>query len=229
MSSSLDLYAKIEPLLGIEEATIELHHYYLQLLNESKPQRLLDVGCGDGRFLEAAKNQGITCAGIDLSQAMVDKAKEKGLSVARQDIKDAIGAYDVVTAIFDVLNFLDKENLKDFFSHVSRLLNKDGYFYADINTFYGFSEVAEGLLAYDDDIKSLIVDASFKDNELITKMSYFEKEGDLFRKSHDVIKQHFHEISEIAKMTDLELQIEMPIKLYGDEADKAILCFKKLV
>ena len=229
MSSSLDLYARIEPLLGIEEATGELHHYYLDLLEQSKPQRLLDVGCGDGHFLEAVKSQGITCAGIDLSQAMVDKAKSKGLSVACQDIKEAIGAYDVVTAIFDVLNFLDKEALKSFLSDVSRLLNLQGYFYADINTFYGFSEVAEGVLAYDDQQQSLIVDASFSENILTTKMSFFEKEGELFRKSHDEIKQYFYDIKEIAEMTDLELQIEMPITLYGDEADKAILSFQKVV
>ena len=228
MSASLDLYAKVEDLLGIEEATLELHHYYLELLNESKPQRLLDVGCGDGRFLQAVKKQGIVGAGIDLSQLMVDKAKAKGLSVACQDINQAIGAYDVVTAIFDVLNFLDKEALKTFFSSVSRLLNPDGYFYADINTLYGFSEVAEGVLTYSDDEQSLIVEADFEDNKLQTDFTYFEKEGDLYRKSSGTIKQYFYEIKEILELTDLELQVEMPIMLYGDEADKSILCFKKV-
>ena len=228
MSSSLNLYAKVEPLLGIEDATLELHHYYLELLKESKPQRILDVGCGDGQFLQKVKQEGIVGAGIDLSQTMIDKAKAKGLSVACQDIKQAIGAYDVITSIFDVLNFLDKEALKTFFSHVSRLLNNNGYFYADINTFYGFSEVAEGVLTYNDENQSLIVDASFEDNELQTVFTYFEKEGELFRKSSDVIKQYFHEIEDIIKLTDLELQVEMPISLYADEPDKAILCFRKV-
>lgn len=229
MSASLDLYAKVEPLLGIDSATVELHHYYLELLKESKPQRVLDVGCGDGTFLEAVKKQGVVGAGIDLSRLMVDKAKTKGLSVACQDINQAIGAYDVITAIFDVMNFLDKVALKTFLSSVSRLLNPDGYFYADINTFYGFSEVAEGVLTYSDDEKSLIVEAGFEDDQLQTDFTYFEKEGDLYRKSSGSIRQYFYEIEDILKLTDLDLQVEMPITLYGDEADKTILCFKKVV
>lgn len=228
MSSSLNLYAKVEPLLGIKDATTELHHYYLELLQESKPQRVLDIGCGDGQFLEKTKQMGIVSAGIDLSQTMIDKAKVKGLSVACQDVKDAIGAYDVITAIFDVLNFLDKEALREFLSHVSRLLNSGGHFYADINTFYGFSEVAEGVLTYSDEDKSLIVDASFESNELVTTFTYFEKEGDFYRKSSDVIKQYFHEIEDIITLTDLQLEVEMPLSLYADEADKTILCFKKI-
>lgn len=228
MSASLDLYAKVEPLLGIQEATSELHHYYVDLLKESKPQRVLDVGCGDGKFLEVLKSQGIVCAGIDLSQLMVDKAKAKGLSVACQDINSAIGAYDVITAIFDVVNFLDKDALRAFLLSVSRLLNPNGYFYADINTLYGFSEVAEGVLTYSDDGQSLIVEASFEDNQLQTNFTYFEKEGGLYRKSSERILQYFHEIEDILKLTDLELQIEMPITLYGDEPDKSLLCFQKV-
>jgi 2-polyprenyl-3-methyl-5-hydroxy-6-metoxy-1,4-benzoquinol methylase len=224
---NLDLYAKVEPLLGIEEATQELHHYYLDQIQQYKPETLLDVGCGDGCFLAAVKKEGIVGAGIDLSPLMIEKAKAKGLSVACQDIKDAIGAYDVITSIFDVLNFLDKEALKLFLENVSRLLKPGGHFLADINTLYGFSEVAEGVLAYDDEQQSLIVDASFNDKQLHTKFAYFEKVDKHYQKSTAEIIQYFHEIEDIIALTDLELQIEMPVNLYGDEADKAILCFEK--
>lgn len=224
---NLDLYAKVEPLLGIEEATQTLHTYYLQQIEEYQPQTLLDVGCGDGSFLAAVKKMGIVGAGIDLSQTMVDKAKAKGLSVACQDIKDAIGAYDVITSVFDVLNFLNEDALKTFLSHVSRLLKPGGHFLADINTLYGFSEVAEGVLAYDDESQSLIVDASFDENELHTSFVYFEKDGECYKKSAATITQYYHEVIKIVSATSLELELELSIALYADESDKSILCFKK--
>ena len=224
---SLDLYAKVEPLLGIEEATKELHAYYLDQIAQYQPETLLDVGCGDGSFLSAVKVAGIVGAGIDLSQVMVDRAKAKGLSVACQNIKDAIGAYDVITSIFDVLNFLDKASFETFFLNVSRLLKPGGHFLADINTLYGFSEVAQGVLAHDDEQQSLIVDAEFLDGELHTKFAYFEKHDEVYEKSTAHIVQYFYEIEDILKLTDLELQIEMPINLYAQEPDKVILCFEK--
>ncbi len=229
---NLDLYAKVEPLLGIEEATAELHAYYLEKIKEYQPETLLDVGCGDGKFLQQLKAQGIVAAGIDLSGVAIENAKAKGLSVACQNIKDAIGAYDVVTAVFDVLNFLDRDELKDFLSNVSRLLKPGGHFLADVNTQYGFSEVADGVLAYDDNDKSLIVDASYKEPILTTRFAYFEKIDSIkfdnhYEKSSAEIIQYFHQIADIASLTDLELHIEMPVTLYGDEPDKAILCFEK--
>jgi 2-polyprenyl-3-methyl-5-hydroxy-6-metoxy-1,4-benzoquinol methylase len=227
MSENLELYAKVEPLLGIEEATTELHQYYRDLIVEKKPQTLLDVGCGDGSFLEIVKSLGITGAGIDLSATMIEKARNKGLSAVCQDINNAIGSYDVIVSIFDVLNFLNRDALKDFLTSVERLLKDGGSFYADINTEYGFSEVAQGVLTYSDEDKSLIVDAHYEQNQLVTHFTYFEKEDDLFRKSSQIIKQYFYEIKEILELTNLTLEVEMPITLYGDEPDKAILCFKK--
>ncbi len=229
---SLELYAKVEPLLGIDEATAELHSYYIDLVREYEPRTLLDVGCGRGAFLQACKEEGVACVGIDLSQTMVDAACSVGLTAAVQDIKDMVGAFDMVTAIFDVLNFLDREALKEFLYHVDRLLNPGGYFVADINTRYGFEEVAVGTLTYTDEEKSLIVDATFEEDRLTTQFVYFEladAQKKLFSKEQDTIVQYFYEIESLLDLTGLELNIEMPIELYGEEADKSILLFHKPV
>ena len=228
MSSNLDLYAKVEPLLGIEDATLELHHYFLEILKEKKPKTLIDVGCGRGAFIQKCKDLNIHAVGIDLSPKMIEDAKAKGLSVACRDIADTAGSYDVITAIFDVVNFIAPENLSDFFSHVERLLSKDGFFIADINTLYGFEEVADGVLAYDDEDKSLIVSASYEDSKLQTDFTYFEKEDELYKKSSSTIMQYYYAIEALLEKSTLELQVEMPIQLYGEEPDKAILIFKKV-
>ena len=46
---------------------------------------VLDIGCGDGFFLELLKKKGIKGVGIDVSGVAVEKAKAKGLDVAEFD------------------------------------------------------------------------------------------------------------------------------------------------
>ena len=56
MSNALDLYAKVEDLLGVNEVTPVLNEYYYETLEKMKFNSLLDVGCGSGGFLEQISN-----------------------------------------------------------------------------------------------------------------------------------------------------------------------------
>src|SRR3989338_4718349 len=112
--TNLDLYAKTEHLLGIEEATEALYDLYRSELDEYKVKTLLDVGCGRGGFMQRLISDGVTCKGIDLSSVMVDECKERGLDAECIDISEAKGSYDAVVAIFDVLNFLNQDELIKF-------------------------------------------------------------------------------------------------------------------
>ncbi len=47
---------------------------------------VLDIGCGRGEFLEAAKAAGISAGGIDLSEENVGLCRAKGLDAARADL-----------------------------------------------------------------------------------------------------------------------------------------------
>lgn len=46
---------------------------------------VLDLGCGDGVFLDLLKNKGIEGRGLDISEVAIAKAKSKGLSVEQFD------------------------------------------------------------------------------------------------------------------------------------------------
>jgi 2-polyprenyl-3-methyl-5-hydroxy-6-metoxy-1,4-benzoquinol methylase len=46
-------------------------------LNELRPGRLLDIGCGDGRFLHRMKDRGWSVTGLDFDQQAARAAKEK--------------------------------------------------------------------------------------------------------------------------------------------------------
>jgi len=58
---------------------------YLEYFAEQGP--LLDVGCGRGEFLEAARDRGFDALGIDLDQAAVEAARSAGL---RAEVANAL-------------------------------------------------------------------------------------------------------------------------------------------
>ena len=224
--TNLDLYAKAEHLLGIEEATEALYDLYRSELDQYKIKTLLDVGCGRGGFMERMISDGVECKGIDLSSIMVKECMLKGLDSECKDIVNVNGKYDAVVSIFDVLNFMNKESLLKFLNAVSSKLNDDGIFIADINTLYGFIDVAQGTMSSENDKEFLIVDAEFLNDELHTKFTLFEKNDAKYIKYQDTIIQYFHKIKTFQKLSNLKLVDKQTFSLY-DTGDKTLLIFKK--
>ncbi|WP_297442130.1 class I SAM-dependent methyltransferase [Sulfurimonas sp.] len=225
--TNLDLYAKAEHLLGIEEATEALYDLYRSELEEYDVKTLLDVGCGRGGFMQRMISDGVKCKGIDLSSLMVAECQAQGLNAECVDVKDVDGKYDAIVSIFDVLNFMDKEALTSFLDAVAQKLSDDGVFIADINTLYGFSDVAEGTMSSDNEKEFLSVDAAFENNQLHTKFTLFEQEEDgRFTKYQDTIVQYFHKVQFFQKLTGLKLVEKQTFSLYDTE-DKTLLIFKR--
>ncbi len=226
--SDLELYARVEHLLGIEESTQFLHDSYAQTLEAYDVKSVLDIGCGRGGLMEQLALDNIEAKGIDLSQVMVDEAKTKGLNAECIDVANEKGQYDAAVAVFDVLNFMDVEALEVFLDNVAKTLKPNGLFIADINTKYGFSAVAEGTMNAEDDAGFLSVDAVFDENELRTIFTYFEKgEAECYSKEQQMITQHFHPLSFFRKKRALKLIKHEKISLY-DTNDKALLVLSKV-
>ena len=225
--TNLDLYAKAEHLLGIEEATEALYDLYRSELDDYKVKTLLDVGCGRGGFMRRMESDGVKCKGVDLSSLMVQECKEQGLDAECIDVKDVTGTYDAVVSIFDVLNFMNTQELEAFLDAVADKMDENSIFIADINTLYGFKDVAEGTMSNDADDEFLSVDAVFQENELHTKFTLFEKNDDgCYTKYQDTIVQYFHKIEFFKKHKKLKLIDKQTFSLY-DVEDKTLLIFKK--
>jgi len=225
--TNLDLYAKAEHLLGIEEATEALYDLYRSELDDKEVKTLLDVGCGRGGFMTRMISDGVACKGVDLSSFMIQECVDAGLDAECIDVTDVDGKYDAIVSIFDVLNFMDKESLIKFLDAVATKLNDDGVFIADINTRYGFSDVAEGSMSKETDKEFLSVDAEFHNDELNTQFTLFEKqEDDSYKKYQDTIIQHFHKMKVFQKLDGLKLVDKQTFSLYDTE-DKTLLIFKK--
>jgi len=225
--TNLDLYAKAEHLLGIEEATEALYDLYRSELDEYAPKTLLDVGCGRGGFMKRMISDGVQCKGVDLSSVMIAECKEQGLDAECIDIADVDGKYDAIVSIFDVLNFLDDNALIKFLNAVASKLNDDGVFIADINTRYGFSDVAEGTMSSENEKEFLSVDAAFENDKLATKFTlFFKNENETYTKYQDTIIQYFHKVKIFQKLDGLKLIEKQTFSLYDTE-DKTLLIFKR--
>ncbi|WP_353662994.1 class I SAM-dependent methyltransferase [Hydrogenimonas sp. SS33] len=227
----LELYAKIEPLLGFDEEIDALHDLYLEILSDWRPETLIDIGCGSGRFLRRARETlGLKRAyGVDLSETMVRRARETGVEADAVDVCDVQARFDAATAVFDVLNYLPDEALPRFFGCVAGVLKPGGIFLADINTQTGFEEVAPGSLIRSHKTWLLALDAVYDAPELRTKIELFTKrEGECYSRESDIVTQYYHDPARLAQQCgDLELIQSYPVRMYADEPDKELLLFKR--
>jgi SAM-dependent methyltransferase len=95
--------------------------------------KLLDVGCGDGRFLRYAKEQGFEVWGIDFDKKSVENVKRNlgidtvfamSLEEFYEYAKEKNLKFDVIT-FFEVLEHQDKP--REFLEMVKGLLKEGGY------------------------------------------------------------------------------------------------------
>ncbi len=231
MPNALDLYAKVEDLLGVHEVTPVLNEYYFNTLDTLEFKTLLDVGCGSGGFLEELSigYPHVKTKGIDLSPVMVEMTKAKGMNAECIDLCKLNGKFDVITAIFDMVNYLDKKSLKRFLGCIEERLEQGGHFIFDINTLYAFKVVAAGSYIKDAGERFVTIDSDYEEDrgEYFMDFTLFEKEDNLFKKSQESITQYFYTVAEIEKMTNMKLVLKKTIAIYGDETEKFFLVFKK--
>lgn len=225
---SLDLYAKIETHLSFKKEIDKLHNIFLERLKNLGVKRVLDIGCGSGDFILKAKRAGFDIEGIDLSVEMIKRASKKGVRAYNKDLCQIDKKYDAAVAIFDVLNYLEISSLKKFLCCVDNVLENSGYFICDINTLYGFEEVAPGAVVIDKEDIFISLDAEFKDDKLITKIVTFKKDKNCFKKESGDIVQYYHEVDDLKVCKSLELIDIDFVSLFSDVFDKAILTYKKV-
>lgn len=228
----LDLYAKVEPYLDFEEEVYTLHKEFLRFVMVNDLDNIIDIGCGQGYFLENLKVNKKKYFGIDLSVEQIKVCQEKNLNAKAIDLKDVKEKFDCATAIFDVLNYIPKNELKIFLEQTYEILNQNAYFIFDVNSYFGFDEVAQGTITIDVEDKFIAIDANFENNKLQTDITLFEKQKNgLFSKEQDSIIQEYHSKEFLTKILE-EIgfkQIEIKeFSLHTDEiADKLIFICKK--
>ncbi len=95
---------------------VKAYYIFLELLDIHADTRILDVACGLGRLLEAAKDYSCDLYGIDLSSVAVEKAKLKlpGATIKQANAEDLPfedNYFEYVTCLGSLERMLDKDRV----------------------------------------------------------------------------------------------------------------------
>ena len=106
--------------------------FVVNLLGEFSPERVLDVGCGDGRLIYEMRKclPEVSVSGIDYSPQAVlfAKAFNPGIQFHVADITDSsfsIGTYDTITLV-ETLEHIPLKEIEPFAEGLARLLDDRG-------------------------------------------------------------------------------------------------------
>jgi SAM-dependent methyltransferase len=100
---------------------------------------LLDIGCGTGQHSLNLHDKFERITGVDLSEDMINVAKEKVLNRKINNVEFKVintdeieEKFDTIISMFNVVNHIDSlSQLIDFFKNISFLLNQNGVFIFD--------------------------------------------------------------------------------------------------
>ena len=122
----------------LEEITAEFAAY-------RQNNRLLDIGCGAGNLLQAARKNGWKAQGLDVSAGAVKHVRELGFEVFEGELQDAgfpSEHFDVVTAAELLEHLFDPQSL---LYEVARILRPGGLFWTTTPHARGLSGRVLGL------------------------------------------------------------------------------------
>lgn len=105
--------------------------------------KILDLACGTGTFANSIANLGYQISGLDLSEEVINVAKEKSkmnhneIDFKVRDMSNFLynEKFDIITCFFDSINFLEKERIQPLFDSVYQNLKEGGYFIFDVFTY----------------------------------------------------------------------------------------------
>lgn len=144
----VDGYIEGNTSFGLDIANPEFQEYLHFVGNQrvdmiekvtGRPGTLLDVGCGSGEFLAAARDRGWEVIGVEPVQQSVDVARARGLDVRCAMLEDAglpERHYDVVTG-FHVLEHMN--NGTAFLTMVSRWAKPGGHVCIEVPNWRSFA------------------------------------------------------------------------------------------
>ena len=99
--------------LTLEQAQKRKHDYILDNLKVGPGKRLLDVGCGWGPVLNAARQCGVEGIGVTLSTKQMEACRRNGLEVYLKDWREltpeTFGLFDGVVSIGSFEHFCSEE------------------------------------------------------------------------------------------------------------------------
>ena len=86
---------------------------------------VLEIGFGNGNFLNYCKNNNWDVYGVEIIQELLDRATNAGFSVCDNIDNISNKTFDLVVC-FDVLEHIEQEEVTDFLKRIKNILNRNG-------------------------------------------------------------------------------------------------------
>ncbi len=115
----------------IESRSLITNKAIIDAILEKKPQKVLDIGCGEGWLARELSLSKIHVHGIDVVPELVDEANKQGGGtfqiLSYEDLSKGVikEKFDIVVCNFSLLG---NESVTNIFQCVGDLLNEEGYF-----------------------------------------------------------------------------------------------------
>ena len=129
----------------IQEWKVVERAHFLSLLQDEGKQTLLEIGTGHGRDSLFFQEQGLSVTGIDISPAMVDLCRQKGITAHIMDVVELSfeeNSFDAVYALNSFLH-LPKGKFQLALKNVLAVLNPAGIFYLGLYGGFDFEGIWE--------------------------------------------------------------------------------------
>jgi SAM-dependent methyltransferase len=150
-AAALDAYEVTAPYYDAFTAEHDYELWLGNLLPEIRARglrgsRLLDVGCGTGKSFLPLLEAGWEVTAVDISPAMVARAREKARGRARVSVADmrrlpVLGQFDLAWCLDDAINYLlEPRELELCLSGLARNLVAGGLCVFDVNTLRSYRE-----------------------------------------------------------------------------------------
>lgn len=134
--------------MTLDEAQKAKHEFIERELNIKEGQRVLDMGCGWGPFLQFISRKGVKVIGLTLSDGQYNACRKNGFEVYIKDVRRVepqdFGIFDAVISVGAFEHFCSIEEYKqgkqgqvyrDFFKTVFDILPPGGRFYLQTMSF----------------------------------------------------------------------------------------------
>jgi SAM-dependent methyltransferase len=134
-----------------QRATIDAHVRWLAQVGPAHGQRVLDLGCGPGLYLERFASMGWSCVGVDIAPAAIEYAENQAAQTGAQceyllgDFRDAHvdGSFDLVLCLFGELSTVPLADVWLVIERVGRWLTSAGRAVIELSTRAGVRKKGE--------------------------------------------------------------------------------------
>lgn len=175
---------------------------------------VIDLGCGTGTLTGMLYEAGYDVMGIDMSEAMLERAMEKSRKKGQpilylcQDMRELelYGTAGTIISVCDCVNYiLEKEELLQVFKRVNNYLYPGGLFIFDFNTAVKYETIGDCVIAENREDCSFIWENTYYEDEHINEYDltvFVKQEGEAFRRFRENHLQRGYSPKEMKKLVE---------------------------